>query len=410
MIYKLRGKFIKISTISLLIVFCIIFLLIYIFNTIQLNAGMDVLTDMISEHNGHLPKEPPENHNKKPLPQMPNFITKETPFNTRFFTVKLDKNEDILFSNTDFISSITQDEAIDFSKKALKNNKNRGWINDYRYKITYENSTTTIVFVDGSSSREMAKTFIFSVFVILLCSVIIILLLIIILSKFAVKPVAESYAKQKQFITDANHELKTPLTLILTNLEIAESELGQNEWLDDIRSESERMSSLVKQLVYLSRMDEESLTISTEEFSLSDAISDTSSEFQILAANSSLTFITKVEPHINYCGDEASMRKLLGILLDNSHKYCDKNGTITVSLHHKHNIILTVENTFSEVNNIELNKVFDRFYRSDKARAHNGSFGIGLSIAKSIAEKHHGEIHSYKKDQNTIGFKVILKR
>ena len=103
MIYKLRGKFIKISTISLLTVFCIIFLLIFILNTIQLNAGIDALTDMISEHNGHIPKEPPENLNKKPLPQMPNFITKETPFNTRFFTIKLGQNGDILFSNTDLI-------------------------------------------------------------------------------------------------------------------------------------------------------------------------------------------------------------------------------------------------------------------------------------------------------------------
>ena len=229
------------------------------------------------------------------------------------------------------------------------------------------------------------------------------------MSKFAVKPVAESYDKQKQFITDANHELKTPLTLILTNLEIAESEVGKNEWLDDIRSEGERMSSLINQLVTLSRMDEDSLILSTEEFCLSDAVFDTASEFEILSVNENKTFVMNIEPSIKYIGDEASIRKLLGLLLDNAYKYCDKNGTITISLYSKRHPVLIVENTFSEINNVELPKLFDRFYRADKARSHNGSFGIGLSIAKAIVEKHHGEINAYKKDENTISFRIILK-
>ncbi|MBQ3546191.1 MAG: HAMP domain-containing histidine kinase [Lachnospiraceae bacterium] len=410
MIYKLRGKFIRICTISLLLVFFAIFLLVYILNTIQLNAGMDTLTDMISNHNGHMPNENPKKLNKNMLPKTPNFITKETPFNTRFFTVKYNENGEFLISNTEFISSVTENEAKDFSNIVLKKGKSRGWIKNYRYKITSSKQGSFIVFVDGSSSKEMAKTFMFSVLIVLLCSGLVIILLIVILSKFAIKPVAESYDKQKQFITDANHELKTPLTLILTNLEIAESEIGTNEWLDDIRTESTHMSALVNQLVALSRMDEDSLILSVREFSLSDAIYDTASEFEILSSVRNQCFVKNIEPSIIYKGDEASIRKLISILLDNAHKYCDKNGTITISLYHKRYPVLIIENTFSETTKVELNKLFDRFYRSDKARSHNGSFGIGLSIAKAIVEKHHSDIYAYRKDKNTIAFKVIFKK
>jgi len=237
---------------------------------------------------------------------------------------------------------------------------------------------------------------------------VLVLTLILLLSKRAVKPIAESYEKQKQFITDANHELKTPLTLILTNLDIAESELGKNEWLADIRSEGNRMTELVNQLVALSRMDEESYALNISQVPLGKIVSDTVSEFEPLAVSRGKTLGADVDTALTCLGDENLLRRLIGILLDNAIKYCDYGGDIVVTLHRHRHTVLTVENTYAAVGELALNRLFDRFYRADKARTFQGGYGIGLSMAKSIVEKHKGEITAYKKDAAHIGFKVTL--
>ena len=227
-------------------------------------------------------------------------------------------------------------------------------------------------------------------------------------SKTFMKPVAESYEKQKQFITDANHELKTPLTLILTNVDIAEAELGTNEWLDDIRSEGHRMTELVNQLVALSRMDEENVSAEVSEMDLGEIVSDTISEFQPLAAEQGQRIIVDVDPNLQYRGEEALLRRLISILMDNAVKYCDEGGEIRVCLKRRKFVVLTVENAYRNVDAIELGRLFDRFYRADKART-AGGYGIGLSIARMIVQKHRGEITAYRKDGTHIGFRAVLK-
>jgi signal transduction histidine kinase len=193
------------------------------------------------------------------------------------------------------------------------------------------------------------------------------------------------------------------------NLDIAESELGENEWLDDIRTEGQRMGELVNQLVALSRMDEEKHQIACCDLSLSDIVSDTVSEFVTLADERGKKLSSDVGEGIVCRGDEALIRRLLSVLLDNAVKYCDEGGEIKVCLKRRRYIELTVENTYKNVESLELDKLFDRFYRADKARTYTGGFGIGLSIAKAIAQKHRGEISAYKKDGSTIGFAVVMK-
>ena len=253
-----------------------------------------------------------------------------------------------------------------------------------------------------------ANRFLLTSLLILFGSSLIILILFVLISKWVVRPVAESYEKQKQFITDANHELKTPLTLILTNLDIVEAEIGKNEWLDDIRSEGERMGMLVNQLVTLSRMDEDQSNLTISRFDLSSVLSDVISEFEPLAAERRKDLFYKVQPLIIYQGDEGLIRRLAAILLDNAVKYCDTGGRIQVSVYERRHPVIVVENTYCDVNNIELPKLFDRFYRADKARTFDGGFGVGLSIARAIAKNHHGDISVYKKE-GLIGFKVELK-
>ena len=279
----------------------------------------------------------------------------------------------------------------------MERGNERGWVSDYRYKTVSTEHGNLIVFVNGSMNREVMRQFLMIALPVLVGSGIVILLLIIFLSKFTVRPVAESYEKQKQFITDANHELKTPLTLILSNLDIVESELGKSEWLDDIRSEGERMGTLVNQLVTLTRMDEDHSNLSISPFDLAAVISDTVSEFQPLAEECGKKLQFTGAPSILYNGDEGLIRRLISILLDNAVKYCDSDGMIWVTVSAKRNPVLTVENTYKEVDMVGLDRLFDRFYRADKARSYTGSFGIGLSIALAIAKNHHGDITSYKK-------------
>ena len=408
MIGNLRKKFILISAISIFLVSSGIFFFLLIFTGMQINRSLDVIADTIASNNGVFPEFRPSDHRPPAQPPYWEIITEETKFSTRFFTVWLDPDQEITDINIDSIASITEEDVERYAEKVCKKGETRGWISDYRYKATDTGDGITIVFVNGSMYKNMENRLLFTALLVLLGSAALILMLMIVISKWAVRPVAESYEKQRQFITDANHELKTPLTLILSNLDIVESELGKNEWLDDIRSEGERMGLLITQMVTLSRMDESDASLVQTEFNLSSAVADTVSEFQSLVEDRRHILRSSIAPGIIYHGDESMIRRLTAILLDNAVKYCDAGGTIQLSLTCRRYPVLTVENTYKEVDHLELNRLFDRFYRADKARTFSGSFGIGLSIAQSIVKSHKGTISAYKKD-NIIGFRAELK-
>jgi len=412
MIYRLQKRFILICTVSVLTVIALVFGVILVLNISSMNRNMDMLADRVSEGGGRFPgsmqEKPP--HDKMPPPndQSFEFITPETPFATRHFTVFFDKQGEVARTNTESIYSISEETAIEYAESVLDDEDARGWIDNYRYKVFSTEMGKGVVFVDGSMSRSsLMQSMTIAGFVLLGCAALV-LILIFLLSKKAVKPIAESYEKQKQFITDANHELKTPLTLILANLDIAEAELGKNEWLDDIRSEGHRMTELVNQLVALSRMDEEGQTLNVTAVALGELVAETVSEFEPLAKEREKHLAASVDKEISYLGDEALLHRLVGILMDNAIKYCDQGGEITVNLHRGRRIIPTVENTYAAVDELELNRLFDRFYRADKARKFTGGYGVGLSMAKAIVEKHKGEITAYKKDATHIGFKIVL--
>ena len=408
MIARLRKKFILASALSALLVFLVLFLLMFFVGRAQLNAAMDTLTDAIASNGGVFPgyddTAPP------PSGRFPytGVITAESPFSTRFFTVWLDRNDRITRVNVDAVSSISEEQTREYAQAALAEGRERGWVSDYRYRFFDTAEGRAAVFVNGAMNRTLTYRFLWTTALVFAVCGLAIILLFVLLSKRTVRPIADSYEKQKQFITDANHELKTPLTLILTDLDIVESELGQSEWLDDIRSEGERMGLLINELVTLARMDEEQARPVLSSFDLSAAILDTVSEFQPLAAERGKTLSAEVEPSLLYRGDEGMIRRLMSVLLDNAVKYCDPDGWIRVSASRSRHPVILVENSCREVDKLELDRLFDRFYRADKARTFSGSFGIGLSIAKAITQNHHGDISAYKTD-GVIGFRAELK-
>lgn len=407
MIYRLRKKFIKICTLSFIAVFLLLFSCIYLITYLQTTWSLDELADIVSENDGSFPKfQELSPHTEQTLRQAER--NPEAPFTTRFFTVRFDDAGDFLSADIQSIASVTKDEAESYGKQALQTGKERGWIDDYRYKVCNTETGNTVICVSASTATTMNRNFLTSASLVFVGGSLVVLLLVILFSKRAVKPVAESYDRQKQFVTDANHELKTPLTLIRANVDILESETGPNEWLSDIRDETALMSQLVGHLVTLARMDEEKSHLEMQPFDLAEAVFDTTSMFTTPAENAGKELTVQAPSTLIYSGNEAAIRQLLSILLDNAVKYCDPGGSIRVELVSGKHPILTVDNTCTTVDSLPLSKLFDRFYRADPARTYGSGFGIGLSIAKGIVEKHHGEISALKENSQTIRFRIKL--
>lgn len=403
MIAELQRKFIRISVLSILTVFTLIFLALAHFSTVQVKRTLDVLTRTVANA-GSL-----EELAEQAGPAQGALYGGDSAFRltTRTFLIWLDEEENLLRLDNG-MPGVTEDRAEELAREAAEEGRDKGWVSDYRYRRIAGEGETLYVFADGSLNRSVSNRLLFTAFLVLLGSAVLILTLTVLFSKRVLRPVADSYEKQKQFITDANHELKTPLTLILSNLDIVESELGKSEWLDDIRSEGERMGLLINQMVTLSRMDESENQLLSARFDLTNVVTDAVAEFQPLADERGLSLWVKLEPGLQYQGDKELIHRLVAILMDNAVKYCDPDGTIRVELFRRRHPVLLVENDYAAVDSLQLDRLFDRFYRADKARTFSGSFGVGLSIARSILRSHHGSISAYRRE-GIIGFRADLK-
>ena len=403
MIYKLRKKFIKICTLSFLSVFVLLLGSIMLITNYQTNAALDTLADIVADSGGRFPDY--DDLYTAPA-EPPHGINQESPFTTRYFTVHYDANGDLESIDIRSIASANRSDAEALAKEAVSSGKERGWLENYRYKVVQDESGTDVIFISGAAERASNQRFLLAAAAVFVAGSLVVLLLIVLLSRRAVEPIADSYDKQKQFITDSSHELKTPLTLIRTNLDILESENGTSEWLDDIRTETDNMTQLVNRLVQLARMDEGVAPQPLQRFDLSEAVSEMADAFAPVIEQQGMTFIQTITPNVTLNGDERAIRQLVGILLDNACKYCTPNGTITLQLNDGRHPTLTLDNTYINASAIDTSRLFDRFYREDRARTAGSGFGLGLSIAKATCDKHHAAISAQALDQNTIRFKV----
>ena len=231
------------------------------------------------------------------------------------------------------------------------------------------------------------------------------------LTKWLTKPVIASFDKQKQFIVDASHELKTPLSVIMASAEALEEDPKEKKWLNNIKTEAERMNKLVIDLLDLAKSeninDKQNYSINN----LSKIIEKTSLTFESLVYENKLELETNIEDDIMYKCDSDKIKQLLGILLDNAIKHSNDNSKIFVNLcKNKNNITLEIKNKGKEIPKEEQEKIFDRFYRADESRNRNENrYGLGLAIAKNIVTNHNGKISVNCKDGYTT-FKVIFKQ
>ena len=420
MIKRLRRKLIAACMISLAIVLTVILGGVNLMSYQKVIADADTVLTLLGSNDGAFPKihNGPENLPDGEVPMDrggrrdflgQNGLSPETPYESRFFSVLLGANDQVLETDTGQIAAVDEESAELYAQSVIGSGHTTGFLDDYRYLVLTEEENTRLMFLDCGRSLSSFRTTLLASVALSLLGLLAVLVLLLILSHRIVRPVAESYEKQKQFITDAGHELKTPMTIISADVELAEMECGGNQWLADIRRQTERLTGLTNDLIYLSHMEEEEPPLQVIEFPLSDVAEEMALPFLAPARSQEKEMALHIQPMLSCTGDEKAIRQLISILLDNALKYSPAGGRLELYLEKQgRNILLTVTNTtIQPVDEDKLSHFFDRFYRSDQSRnSQTGGYGLGLSIARSIVLAHKGKIRAESRDGMSLSVVV----
>ena len=419
MIRDLRKKFILVPMLSTMLVLTAIMGVVNFSNYREMLDRADEMTALLEQNDGKFPEEPSrhEQDDTETPPAKPENDEKdksrfsvETPFETRYFTVTVDENGEVTDCDLDRIAAVDEETAEEYTQTAQQKNKTTGFQGIYRYRVTETEDGAKYVFLDCRREISNFRTVLVTTISVSLLGLAAVFVLVVIFSRMVFRPVEESIQKQKRFITDASHELKTPLTIIDANTEVMEMESGESQWTKSTRKQIQRLSGLVQQLVTLSRLDEEKGLEEKCEFNLSEAVSECVQPYESLAQTREKNLTLNIEENLIYTGDERSIRQLAGILMDNAVKYSSENGNITLTLKKKgKKIFLEVYNDADDLPQGKLDVLFERFYRLDSSRnSGTGGSGIGLSVAKAIVQAHKGKITAENKNGRGLTITVIL--
>ena len=406
MIKALRKRFIRIAVLAVAAVMLMLCLIVNIANYASVDRDLIRMLQMISGNQGTVPQMP---QGVKPDGKQGGGFTPETPFSTRYFVLRYDDEGVLVNADLGSIAAVTTDNTTAYLQVATKHGVGYGWCNGYRYYVVKNGENRNMaIFLDAHRELTSVKnTAVLSMTAMLFC-IACVTLIVILLSRRAIDPVVRASEKQKQFITDASHELKTPITVIATSLKVLEMESGENKWIDKSLAQTEKLRDLVNSLVSLSRMDEEQSPLKMSDFSLSDAVNETVGSFADFAAANGHMLAAEIAPEILYHGDEYAIRQMVSILLDNAVKYASDGSPIRLTLEKgKKGPVLRTVNCCEGLTQQQADKLFDRFYREDQSRT-TGGFGIGLSMARSIAEGHKGSIRATCREDGEIEFTVSL--
>lgn len=334
----------------------------------------------------------------------------ETKYMTRFFAVSLDESRTHARVYSDYIATVSADQALEYAEAIADSGSQRGYMGEYRYVARQLSGTEIIVFLNAAKEQQAMRTLLIVSCVTAAVSLAAMLALVAAFSGRAIAPYVKNMELQKQFITDAGHELKTPLTSISTSADVLAMESGDNEWVENIQKQCQRLSKLVCDMVTLSRLDESAPVPETAEYSLSDAAWEAAEPFCALAAATNKQYTKDIEDELSVRGDRAAVQQIISILLDNAFKYSDENGSVRLSVRrHRKGAVIEVFNTCRPGATENMDRFFDRFYRADKARSSEiGGTGIGLSIAKAAAEAQGGSISVRSDDGKSIVFSVKI--
>ena len=323
-----------------------------------------------------------------------------------FYSVAVSTDGSILAVDDGGRQSYDKEELVQITKKILVSNKDSGRSGNLIYMISKREGYTLVAFMDNTLSEGGLRTLLRYVLIVGISSILVMFFVSFILSNRIIRPLEENDRKQKQFISDASHELKTPVAVIDANAEILSREIGQNEWLENIRYENNRMGEIVQQLLNLSHA--ENTTIIMEQIDFSRVVTGETLAFESLAFEKGKMLVTDIQDKIILKGNQSLLTQLVSILLDNAVRH-STDSEIKISLKSRNHVaIFCVVNAGNEIPQDKLNHLFDRFYRIDEVRnSEDQHYGIGLSIAKAVVEKHSGSI-GVSAHNGQISFNVTL--
>lgn len=404
MIKKLKIKFIILSVTSLFVLLTIIVAGMNIINYSAVVNEADEILSLLTQNKGAFPDSAGNSKN-----HLPHGMSPELPYESRYFSALLDDSGDIIYTETSKIASIDSTAAVEYAKAVTEKEAQKGFIGNFRFACYKEGENNRVVFLDCGRKLETFCNFFYASCGMAFAGLIIIFFVILFFSGKIIRPIAESYEKQKRFITDAGHEIKTPLTIINANADVLEMDLGPNEYLEDIQLQAKRLTALTNDLVLLARMEEADDSMIKIDFPISDVISDTALPFKTLAQTQNKELICNIQPFLSFNGNDKAIRQLVSILMDNAIKYSPDGGTIALNFNKQaKTLCLNVFNTFdAEILPDSLNCIFDRFYRTDASRnSETGGHGIGLSVAKAIVSAHGGKIQASA--ENGLSFQITV--
>ena len=411
MIKKMRQRVILASMLAFFAVIALIGISVNVVNYCVVTKNADNTLEAIlrNEENRNdifMPGNPEEN---PPMQPFMGFQDPEANYMTRFFILRMDKSG-VSWMGLDYIAAINSFDAVEYGEKIIDKRADHGYIDDFRYIKSDNKDSAIIVFLNVSREKQSMKSLLLLTLIVSAVSLAIVFVLVELFAGRAIRPIANNIKMQKQFITDASHELKTPLTSISTSLDVISMEHGEDEWTENIKNQTGRMTKLVSELVTLSRLDEDMPLPDKEQFSLSNLGWEIVEIYEAQAKGKNRKFSAEIEDNIDLYGDKAAVEQMLSVLLDNAIRYSDENGEIRLSIYKKKNKPrIEVFNTCHYDTPPDTNRLFDRFYRPDESRSREtGGTGVGLSIAKAVVTAHGGTISASCPSGETMTIKIIF--
>lgn len=411
MFRKLKIRFILLASAAIV---CILLTMIAVLNSVrflQTNGEIQAVLNILSANNGDFPsvEETAESlQNDR--------ITIDTIYQYRYFSVVYKEDKTLYSSNLDHLSNLSKEQALSYANKVIKNSRSSGVFKVgsqfYSYQITQDSKTKRylLVVLDSTNYLESRNDFFWLSIQLCFYSFIFFVLVVSGFSNFAIRPYIKNYENQKRFITNAGHELKTPLAIISANTELQELMTGENEWTESTKDQVKRLSNLINQMVVLARLEEQP-DVTLVDVNFSEVVKKVAGNFKSIIEKAGKKYEIKLQEDIHVKATEDELYELVSILIDNACKYCDEDGQIFVTLtkaKRGKRARLTVANSYADGKNVDYSRFFDRFYREDES--HNQKqpgYGIGLSMAESLVRIFKGRIWvSYKK--GLIGFTVLL--
>lgn len=409
MIQKLRRSFVAVTMLSAALVLAILMGAVNLLNYIQRTEGDREILAFLAENGGSFPNAGRMDRGWHG-DGTPRHMTAETPYETRFFSVLLAEDGSLVYVDTTRVAAVERETAIAMAQTVQSGGRPEGVYGSYRFTSVDYDGTALYIFLDCTRNQTASQDFFLNSLAVTAAGLVVLLGISWILSPRAVRPIAESYEKQKSFITNAGHELKTPLAVIESCTDVIELESGESQWTDSIRQQVDRLASLTQELVALARMDEADSSLTLEDADISEIVSDALRPYAAMAEQRGLGFAADIQPGIRLRSNREALRKICGILADNAVKYTSPGGQITFALEKTGgHVFLRASNPAEGLSPGSQELLFDRFYRADTSRSsETPGYGLGLPLARSLAESLGGKIHAHSPDGTALEITMRL--